>query len=69
MTIEQKINMALSYKRMSQSELARKINTTPQNFNQKVKRNTFTKEDMEKIAEALGGVWRAEFVFEDGTVI
>lgn len=69
MTIEQKINMALSYKGISQSELARKIGTSPQNFNQKVKRNTFTKEELENIAQALGGIWRAEFVFEDGTVI
>jgi len=68
MTIEQKINMALAYKGMSQAELARKIGTTPSNLNRKVKRNTLTKEEMEKIARALGGSWRAEFVF-DGTVI
>ena len=43
--------------------------TTPSNLNQKVKRNTITKEEMERIATALGGMWRAEFVFEDGTVI
>lgn len=69
MTIEQKIKMALSYAGISQSELARRIGTTPQNLNQKVKRNTITKEEMEEIASALGGKWRAEFVFEDGTVI
>lgn len=69
MTIEQQINMALAYKGMSQAELARKIGTTPSNLNRKVKRNTLTKEEMEKIARALGGSWRAEFVFENGTVI
>lgn len=69
MTIEQKINMALSYKGISQAELARKINTTPSNLNQKVKRNTLTKEELEKIAEVLGAVWRAEFEFPDGTTI
>lgn len=68
MTIEQQINMALAYKGISQAELARKIGTTPSNLNRKVKRNTLTKEEMEKIARALGGSWRAEFVF-DGTVI
>lgn len=68
MTIEQKINMALAYKGMSQAELARKIGTTPSNLNKKVKRDTLTKAEMEKIAKALGGSWRAEFVF-DGTVI
>ena len=69
MTIEQKINMALAYKGMSQAELARKIGTTPSNLNRKVKRDTLTKEEMEQIARALGGSWRAEFVFENGTVI
>ena len=69
MTIEQKIKMALSYTGTSQSELARQIGTTPQNFNQKLKRNSLTKEEMEQIATVLGGSWRAEFVFSDGTVI
>lgn len=69
MTIEQKINMALSYKGISQAELARKIGTTPSNLNQKVKRNTLTKEELEQIAEALDCTWRAEFVFDDGTII
>lgn len=69
MTIEQKIKMALAYKGMSQAELARKIGTSPSNFNLKLKRNTFTKEDLELIAETLGGSWRAEFVFSDGTII
>ena len=60
---------ALSDARMSQAELARRIGATPHNVHQKVKRNTLTKEELEQIAAALGGAWRAEFVFEDGTVI
>lgn len=69
MTIEQKLSMALSYKGISQSELARRIGTTPQNLNQKVKRNTLTKEELEQIAIAIDGTWHAEFVFPDGTKI
>ena len=69
MTVEQKLKMALSYRGISQAELARKMTTTPSNLNQKVKRNTLTKEELESIAEILGGRWRAEFVFDDGTVI
>ena len=69
MTIAQKLNMALSYKGISQAELARRIGTTPSNLNQKVKRNTLTKEELEQIADVLGGTWRAEFVVDDGTVI
>lgn len=69
MTIEQKIKMSLAYSGNSQAELARRIGTTPSNLNQKIKRNTLTMEDMEKIAEALGGRWKAEFIFPGGTVI
>ena len=69
MTIEQKLNMALSYKNISQAELARRIGTTPSNLNQNVKRNTLTKEELEQIATVLGCTWRAEFEFPDGTII
>ena len=69
MTIEHKLNMALSYKNISQAELARRIGTTPSNLNQKVKRNTLTKEELEQIATVLGCTWRAEFEFPDGTII
>lgn len=69
MNIEQKVNMALSYKGISQAELARRMKTSPSNLNQKVKRNTLTKEDLEAIAEALGGKWIAVFEFPDGTKI
>ncbi len=69
MTTEQKIKMALSYTGISQAELARELGTSPSNLNQKVKRNTLTKEELEQIAAVLGCTWRAEFVFDDGTVI
>lgn len=69
MTIEQKINMALAYKGISQAALARTIGMTPSNFNQKLKRATFTQEELEKIAAALGGAYVFGFEFPDGTKI
>lgn len=69
MTVEQQVKMALSYAGISQAELARRLGVTASNLNQKIKRNTLTKEELEQIAAALGGRWRAEFVFEDGTTI
>lgn len=69
MTTEQKIKAALAVAGISQSELARRLGTTPQNFNQKIKRNTLTIEDFEKIAEVIGADWVAEFCFPDGTRI
>ena len=69
MTVEQKINMALAYKGLSQAALARAIGMTPSNFNQKIKRDTFSTEELEKIAEALGAVYTFNFEFPDGTKI
>ena len=63
------ISMALAYRHISQSELSRKLGTTPSNLNQKVKRNTLTTEDMEQIAGVLGAQWQVQMVFDDGTVI
>ena len=69
MTTEQKINMAIAYKGMSQAALARAIGTTPSNFNQKLKRDTLSTEELEQIAAALGAVYTATFEFPDGTKI
>lgn len=69
MTMEQKINMATAYKKISQAELARLIGMTPSNFNQKIKRETFTIEELENMAKALGAVYSFGFEFPDGTKI
>lgn len=69
MTMAQKINMAIAYKGMSQAALARAIDMTPSNFNQKLKRETFSPEELDKIAVALGGEFEFNFIFPDGTKI
>ena len=69
MTTEQMIKMALSYKGISQAELARNLETTPSNLNQKIKRNTLTREDLDKIAAALGAEFVCCFRFPDGVEI
>ena len=69
MTMEQKISMALAYRNKSQAELARAIGMTPSNFNQKLKRETFTTTELEKIAEAVGATYHFGFEFPDGTKI
>ncbi|MBR6860195.1 MAG: helix-turn-helix transcriptional regulator [Acidaminococcaceae bacterium] len=69
MTMEQKINMALAYKGMSQATLAREMGTTPSNFNQKLKRGTFTVEELEKMAAVMGAKYSFGFEFDDGTKI
>ena len=69
MTGPQKIKMALAYKNMSESELARAIGTSPQAFNQRMKTGKFTSEDLEKIGAAIGAKYFFGFEFEDGTKI
>ena len=69
MKMEQKINMVAAYKGISQAELARLIGMTPSNFNQKIKRETFTVDELENIAKAVGAIYSFGFEFPDGTKI
>lgn len=69
MNTAQKIKMALAYKRMSEAALARAIGSSPSAFNQRMKTDRFSSEDMDKIAEALGGTYFFGFEFPDGTKI
>ena len=69
MTTEQMIKMALSYTGVSHAELARRISTTPSNLNQKIMRNTLTREELSEIATALWAVFIFHFRFPDGQEI
>ena len=69
MNIPTKIKLAETYTRISESELARRIGTTPQAFNQRMKTGKFSSEELEKIAEALGAAFECKFRFSDGTEI
>ena len=62
-----KIKMACTFAGVSVSELARRIGTTPQNLNQRLKVGRFSAEELGKIAEALGAQFELAFVFPDGS--
>jgi hypothetical protein len=47
---------------MSEAELARRTGQTPQNLNNKYKRNTFKVSELEKIAEAFDAELRIQFI-------
>jgi len=47
---------------ISEAELARRTGQTPQNMNNKYKRNTFKLSELEKIAEALDARLEVKFV-------
>lgn len=69
MTNAKKIKMALAFKGMSESELARKLETTPQAFNQRLKTDKFSTKELDCIASIMGAVYTAVFEFPDGTKI
>ncbi|MDR3344792.1 MAG: helix-turn-helix domain-containing protein [Oscillospiraceae bacterium] len=69
MTFGKKFSLALAYAGISQAELARRLGSSPQTFGYRLKTGKFTHEELEFIAEALGGTYRYEFDFPDGTSI
>ena len=54
---------------MSESELAKALGKTPQSFNQRMKTDKFSIDELNTIAEALGGSYEFNFTFPDGTKI
>ena len=49
----------------SEASLARELGQTPQNFNKKLKREHFTIEDIEAVADALNMKLNISFTFKD----
>lgn len=54
---------------ISVSELARRIDYSPQNFNAKLKRGTVGEKDLKKIANVLGITYKQSFVLPNGDEI
>ena len=66
MTTSDQIRVLCVRTGVSQSEMARRINQTPQNFNAKLKRNTVTQDELNKIADVLGVTYEQYFVLANG---
>jgi len=69
MTTSEKIRVLCVRSGISLSELARRINQTPQNFNAKLKRNTLTQDELRQIAETLNATYEQYFVLPNGEKI
>lgn len=69
MTISEQIKILCVRSNISVSELARRFGTTPQNFNAKMKRESFTIRDLEKIADVVSCTFERQFVLENGDKI
>ena len=66
MSMVQKIRIACVMRgNITESELARRMGTTPQNFNNKMKRDNFTETDLAEIAAALDCTLSINFQMND----
>lgn len=66
MTISEQIKVLCVRSNISAAELARRMGTTPQNFNAKLKRGSFTVSDLEYLAETIGCTFERHFILPDG---
>lgn len=66
MTTSEQIRVLCVRLGISLSELARRIDQTPQNFNAKLKRNTLTQEELQQIAQVLNARFEQYFLLENG---
>ena len=69
MTISEQIKVLCVRSNISVSELARRIGTSPQAFNAKLKRQSFTVEELEIIAEAVDAKFSRIFELSSGDTI
>lgn len=69
MQISEQIRVLCVRCNVSEAELARRLGKSPQSFNSKMKRETFTVNDLEKVASALGVTFKRTFILENGEEI
>ena len=66
MSMTEKIRILLIKKgNLSESELARRMGISPQNLNNKMKRDNFTQSDLAAIAKALDCTFEANFIIPE----
>lgn len=66
MGMAEKIRILLIKKgNISEAELARRLNKSPQSFNSSMKRDNFTEKDLQEIAKALDCEYKATFIIKE----
>lgn len=68
MTARQIIEMAVAYCGITNSELARRLDWSPQLLNKRLNTGKLTVEEWEKIGNALGGTVKIRFEFNGNEV-
>lgn len=66
MTISEQVKVLCVMNNISIAELARRLGKSPQSFNSKMKRESFTINELIEIADATGSVFERKFILEDG---
>ena len=69
MTISEKIKVLCVRCNVSEAELARRLGKSPQSFNSKMKRGSFTISELEKVADVMGVSFKREFILANGEEI
>ena len=62
MTISEQIKMLCARLNISSAELARRLGQSPQNFSGKMQRESFTINELDKIATATGTEFSRKFI-------
>ena len=69
MTISEQIKVLCVRQKISLAELARRLGTTPQNFNAKLKRGTIAEKELIQIADILEISYEQTFTLPNGEKI
>lgn len=68
MTAKQIVEMAVAYRGISNSELARRLDWSPQLLNKRLNTGKLTVEEWEKFGEVLGGKVKIRFDFDGNEI-
>lgn len=66
MRIDEQLKILAIKTDMTMAELGRKLDKSPQAFSQKIKRGTFTLDDLEEIALVTGSSLECAFILPNG---
>ncbi len=66
MTVQEQIKVLCVRCGVSEAELARRLGKSPQAFNAKMKRGSFSIPEIEEIADAVGVEFNREFILGNG---
>ena len=69
MSISDQIKVLCVRSNISMAELARRLSLSPQSFSAKMKRESFTVAELERIADAVGASFVRKFVLYSGDEI